>query len=108
MSDQEIEGLAREGVGRVEDAAGGLAGDARLQARGKFDQAAGVVQRTLGDVQGQAERLLGEAQVRSLEARDEVDAFVRRSPWVSVAVAASIGLLAGLALKPRRKVYRIW
>jgi ElaB/YqjD/DUF883 family membrane-anchored ribosome-binding protein len=108
MSDQQIEGLAREGVGRVEDSAGGLVGDAKLQARGKFDQAAGMVQRTLGDAQGQAERLLGEAQVRGQEACDEVDAFVRRSPWVSVAVAAGIGLLAGLALKPRRKVYRIW
>jgi ElaB/YqjD/DUF883 family membrane-anchored ribosome-binding protein len=108
MSDQQIEGLAREGVGRVEDGAGGLVGNAKLQARGKLDQAAGVVQRTLGDAQGQAERLLGEVQVRGQEACDEVDAFVRRSPWVSVAVAAGIGLLAGLALKPRRKIYRIW
>jgi uncharacterized protein YjbJ (UPF0337 family) len=108
MSDQQIEGLAREGVGRVKDSAGALAGDARLQAKGKLDEAAGMIQRTLGDVQGQAERLLDEVQVRGVEARDEVDAFVRRSPWVSVAVAAGIGLLAGLALKPRRKVYRIW
>jgi len=108
MSDQQIEGLAREGVGRVKDSAGGLIGDAKLQAKGKLDEAAGMVQRTLGDVQGQAERLLGEAQARGVEARDEVDAFVRRSPWVSVAIAAGIGLLAGLALKPTRRVYRIW
>ena len=108
MPEQQIEGLVREGLGRVEDCAGGLAGDAGLQARGKLDQAAGVVQRTLGDMQGQAERLLGEAQVKSQVARDEVDAFVRRSPWVSVAVAAGIGLLVGFALKPQRRVYRIW
>jgi ElaB/YqjD/DUF883 family membrane-anchored ribosome-binding protein len=108
MPEQQIEGLVREGLGRVEDSAGGLVGDARLQARGKLDQAAGMVQRTLGDVQGQAERLLGEAQVKGKEARDEMDALVRRSPWVAVAVAAGIGLLAGLVLKPRRKVYRIW
>jgi ElaB/YqjD/DUF883 family membrane-anchored ribosome-binding protein len=108
MSDQQIEGLAREGLGRIEDGAGGLVGDADLQAKGKLDQAAGMIQRTLGDVQDHAERLFGEVQVRSLEAGDEVDAFVRRSPWVSVAVAAGIGVLAGLALKPRRKVYRIW
>ena len=109
MSDQKIEGLAREGRGRVEDGAGGFFGDVALQARGKLDEAAGAIQRTLGDVQGQAGRLMGEAQARSVEARDEVDAFVRRSPWVSVAIAAGIGLLAGLALKPSRKVYRrLW
>ena len=108
MAEQQIEGLAREGLGRIEDGAGGLVGNAKLQARGKLDQAAGAIQRTLGDVQGQAERLFGEAQTKSLEARDEVDAFVHRSPWVAVAVAAGIGLLAGLLLKPQRKVYRIW
>ena len=108
MAEQQIEGMAREGLGRVKDSAGALVGDAALQAKGKFDEAAGMIQRTLGDVQGQAERLLGEAQARGVEARDEVDAFVRRSPWISVAIAAGIGLLAGLTLKPRRKVYRIW
>jgi ElaB/YqjD/DUF883 family membrane-anchored ribosome-binding protein len=106
MSDQQIEGLAREGAGRVKDGAGGLVGDAALQARGKIDEAVGAIQRTLGDVQGQAGRLAGEAQARGQDAYDEVDAFVRRSPWVSVAIAAGIGLVAGLALKPSRKVYR--
>jgi len=108
MSDQQIEGLAREGVGRVKDSAGGLIGDARLQAKGKVDEAVGAVQRTFGDVQDQAGRLFGEAQARGVEARDEVDAFVRRSPWVAVAIAAGIGIAAGLALKPSRRVYRIW
>jgi ElaB/YqjD/DUF883 family membrane-anchored ribosome-binding protein len=108
MSDQQIEGLAREGVGRIKDSAGALLGDATLQAKGKFEEAVGAVQRTLGDVQGEAERLFGEAQVRGAEARDEVDAFVRRSPWISVAIAAGIGLAVGLALKPSRRIYRIW
>lgn len=109
MSDQQIEGLAREGVGRVKDSAGGLVGDAALQARGKLDEAVGAVQRTLGDVQGQAGRLAGEAQMRGQEAYDEVDAFVRRSPWIAVAIAAGVGLAAGFALRPSRKVYRrLW
>jgi ElaB/YqjD/DUF883 family membrane-anchored ribosome-binding protein len=108
MPEQQIEGLAREGLGRIEDGAGALAGDTRLQMKGKLDEAAGAIQRSLGDVQGQAERLLGEAQVRGQQAGDEVDAFVRRSPWISVAIAVGIGLLVGLALKPTRKVYRIW
>lgn len=109
MAEQQFEGLAREGLGRVEDSAGGFVGDAGLQAKGKLNEAAGAIQRTVGDVQAQAERLLGEAQVLGRDACDEVDAFVRRRPWVSIAVAAGIGLLAGLALKPSRRVYRrIW
>jgi ElaB/YqjD/DUF883 family membrane-anchored ribosome-binding protein len=108
MSDQQIEGGAREGVGRVQDAAGGLAGDAALQAKGKVNEAAGAIQRTLGEVQDRAGRLAGDAQAMSLDAYDEVDAFVRRSPWISVAVAAGVGLLAGLALKPTRVYRRLW
>ena len=109
MTEQQIEGLAKEGVGRVKDAAGGLVGDAGLQARGKLDQAAGVVQRTFGDVQDRAERLVGDAHVMGQDAVDEVDAFVHRSPWIAIAVAAGVGLLAGLALKPSRTVYRrLW
>lgn len=108
MAEQQFEGLAREGLGRVEDGAGGLLGDAGLQAKGKLNEAAGAVQRALGDVQAGAGRLIGDAQALGQDAGDEVDAFVRRSPWVSVAIAAGIGLLAGLALKPSRRVYRIW
>ncbi len=109
MTEQQIEGLAREGLGRIEDGAGGLVGDAKLQAKGKIDQAAGVVQRTLGDVQDRAERLVGEAQVMGHDAVDGVDAFVHRSPWIAVAIAAGVGMLAGLALQPSRTVYRrLW
>lgn len=106
MAEQQIEGVAREGLGRIEDGAGGLVGDARLQARGKLDEAAGAIQRTWGDVQDRAGRLAGEARGMGQDAYDEVDAFVRRSPWVSVAIAAGVGLLAGLALRPARTVYR--
>jgi ElaB/YqjD/DUF883 family membrane-anchored ribosome-binding protein len=109
MAEQKIEGLAREGLGHIEDGAGGLLGDAALQARGKLDQATGAIQRGWGEVQDQAGRLAGEARGMSLDAYDEVDAFVRREPWISVAVAAGIGLLAGLALRPPRTVYRrLW
>jgi ElaB/YqjD/DUF883 family membrane-anchored ribosome-binding protein len=109
MTEQQFEGLAKEGLGRIEDGAGGVIGDARLQARGKFDEAVGAIERTLGDVQGQAEQLIADAQARGQDAYDEVDAFVRRSPWIAVAIAAGIGLAAGLALKPSRTVYRrLW
>jgi ElaB/YqjD/DUF883 family membrane-anchored ribosome-binding protein len=108
MSDEEIEGLAKEGVGRVQNGVGGIAGDAALQAKGKLNEAAGAIQRTWGEVQDRAGRLAGDAQSMSVDAYDEVDAFVRRAPWVSVAIAAGVGLLAGLALKPSRVYRRLW
>ncbi|HEY4029368.1 MAG TPA: hypothetical protein VGM25_03415 [Caulobacteraceae bacterium] len=109
MVEEQIEGLAREGLGHVEDGVGGFVGDTGLQARGKLDQATGAIQRTWGEVQDQAERLAGEARGMTLDAYDEVDAFVRREPWICIAVAAGVGLLAGLALRPPRTVYRrLW
>ncbi len=109
MAENTIEGLAREGLGRIEDGAGGIAGDAGLQAKGKLNEAAGKVQRAWGDVQDQAGRLAGEARGMSLDAYDEVDGFVRREPWIAIAIAAGVGLLAGLALRPPRTVYRrLW
>ncbi len=41
MNEDEIKGVARDAVGKVKDAAGGLTGDASLQAEGKIDQAGG-------------------------------------------------------------------
>ena len=41
MNEDEIKGVARDAVGKVKDAAGGLTGDAGLQAEGKIDQAGG-------------------------------------------------------------------
>ena len=109
MADQEFEGLAREGLGRIEDGAGAFVGDAALQARGKLNEAAGAIERRLGEAQAQAGRLVEDAQSWGEQACEEVDGFVRRSPWMSVAIAAGIGLAAGLALKPGRPVYRrLW
>ena len=109
MAEQEFEGLAREGLGRIEDSAGGFVGDAALQGKGKLNEAAGAIERRLGEAQAQADRLVEDARLWGEQARDEVDGFVRRSPWISVAIAAGVGLAAGLALKPARTVYRrLW
>ena len=50
MSDEQIYGATRNGLGHLQDAAGGLTGDDRLQARGKLNRAAGSLQSALGKV----------------------------------------------------------
>jgi uncharacterized protein YjbJ (UPF0337 family) len=44
-----VEGTVEEAVGKVEEAIGGVSGDARTQAEGKGHKAAGTVKRTYGE-----------------------------------------------------------
>jgi uncharacterized protein YjbJ (UPF0337 family) len=44
----QLTGLAKQAKGRVEAAAGELAGSSRLKVKGAADQAAGVVQKRIG------------------------------------------------------------
>ncbi|WP_020174887.1 CsbD family protein [Methyloferula stellata] len=54
MDKDRIEGLARETKGAVKDAAGKVTGDAKLQAEGKADKAAGKVQNAVGGMKDAA------------------------------------------------------
>ena len=53
MNEDEIKGTARDAMGKVKDAAGGLTGDTGTQAEGKMDQAAGKVQGQYGSAKEQ-------------------------------------------------------
>lgn len=77
MADNEFEGAARELGGKVQDAIGGVTGDAATQARGKFNQAAGQAQKTFGT------------------AIDEIIANAKEKPLAAVAVVAGVSFLAG-------------
>ncbi len=81
MDENEIEGAARELGGRVQDAVGGLTGDARIQAKGKWNQAAGSAQRTLGT------------------AADELRENVIEKPLSALALVAGVSFLAGFLLR---------
>ncbi len=48
MDENEIKGAAQEFVGEVEDVVGKITGDAKTQAEGKWDKAAGRAQKTFG------------------------------------------------------------
>jgi uncharacterized protein YjbJ (UPF0337 family) len=50
MNTDHIQGAADKTKGTVEDAAGKVTGDAKLQAEGKFDKAKGAARSAIGDV----------------------------------------------------------
>ncbi len=83
MKDQ-IQGGAREFGGRVKDAAGGLAGDSKTQAEGKYDQVAGQVQQKYGAAKDAAS-----------DGIDTLSEQVRQQPLVALLVAGAIGWVLG-------------
>jgi uncharacterized protein YjbJ (UPF0337 family) len=72
VDENEIEGGIREIGGRVQDAVGGLTGDASTQAAGKWNQVAGQAQRTFG------------------EAADEVRQSVTSKPLTALALVGAV------------------
>jgi ElaB/YqjD/DUF883 family membrane-anchored ribosome-binding protein len=61
-----------------------------MQARGKFDEAAGVLQEKAGEVREQAHDLPG-----------EIVSFTRARPLTALGVTLGAGLLAGLLMRGR-------
>jgi uncharacterized protein YjbJ (UPF0337 family) len=49
VDENQFEGAARDLGGKVQDAVGGLTGDASTQANGKLNQFSGKAQKTFGD-----------------------------------------------------------
>ena len=88
MTDDRIEGGVKKGVGKVEDAWGGLTGDAGTQAKGKANQASGSVQ----DVVGQAKE-------RAQDAYGAVESYAKEQPTMALAVALGVGVILGFALR---------
>jgi uncharacterized protein YjbJ (UPF0337 family) len=99
MVKDQFEGVATEGVGRVESAFGELTGDGRAQVKGKLKQARGVAQRTYGEIRDRA----GDALTRTRESgRDVYDSTIdqlRANPLLGVAAGVAFGLLLGLAMR---------
>jgi uncharacterized protein YjbJ (UPF0337 family) len=53
MNETEIEGIAKDAIGKVKDGVGGLTGDTSLQIEGKMDQATGKLQGKIGEIKDQ-------------------------------------------------------
>lgn len=73
VDENRVSGVARDAFGRVQEAAGNLTGDSRMQARGMYNQA-----------QGSAENMLG-----------QLGDCIREQPLTSVLIGAGIGYVLG-------------
>lgn len=114
MSEDRIEGGVRQGVGRVQDAVGGLTGSDGVQAKGKVNEAAGSVQNAYGqvkdkaqDVAGQvkdkAQDVAGQARERAQDLLGEVEDYVRAQPLQALAGGIGVGVILGLLLRGNGK-----
>ncbi len=83
MDENKVEGTFRTAGGRVQDAVGGLTGDAAMQARGKVSQVAGEAQQVYGD---------------SIE---RIKDFTVDQPGKALAAALGLGVIIGFALRSR-------
>jgi uncharacterized protein YjbJ (UPF0337 family) len=87
MTDDRIEGGLKRGFGHLQDAVGGLTGDARTQVQGKFNEAAGSAQDAIGQVSDIARGLWDEAQ-----------SYTKKNPRTALAITLGIGVVLGLTL----------
>ncbi len=90
MDENRIEGAVKEGVGRVQDAFGGSFGDEGIQAKGKFNEAAGGLQNVYGQIVDRAKDIF-----------DDAADMIERQPYAAAGAAALLGLLAGLLIATR-------
>jgi uncharacterized protein YjbJ (UPF0337 family) len=120
MDKDRIAGTAKDFVGKVEGAAGELAGDARTQASGKAREAAGAVQNLYGQAKDAA-REAGEAASNFAKDAYEnsgetfqsgtkaVAKTVRDNPIGSLLIAGGIGFaLAMMMSRPARRPPPRW
>lgn len=84
MVEDQVEGTAKEYMGKAQDAAGDMLGDSNTQIKGKMNEAAGKLQSAYGDVADQAGDIAAELGDR-----------IKSQPLVAVLIAGGLGYLLG-------------
>lgn len=117
MTENQVEGAARNVGGKVESAVGSVTGDTKSKVEGKVDQVAGKAQRAYGDakdavqdaaedagstlsgvtkkVTEQASQLGGQAYEQGTAAAKYVGDYVRNEPVAVMLGVAALGMLVG-------------
>jgi uncharacterized protein YjbJ (UPF0337 family) len=105
MSEDQIRGAATDGLGHLQDVAGGLVGDDKLQLKGKLNRAKGAAQQAYGKVKGKAAEAKAKADVAYARAKrsargsvNDLEGRARENPLAAMGAAAAVGLLVGLIL----------
>jgi ElaB/YqjD/DUF883 family membrane-anchored ribosome-binding protein len=102
MTDDRIEGAGRTGLGRIQDAAGGLIGDNATQAKGKLNEIAGKAQSTVGNIKAKAADGLHQARDKAEDTYGQVDRILRDQPLLGIGVGLALGAAIGLLLASAR------
>lgn len=84
MVEDQVEGTAKEYMGKAQSAAGDMLGDSNTQVKGKMNEAAGKLQSAYGDVADQAGDIAAELGER-----------IKSQPLVAVLIAGGLGYLLG-------------
>jgi uncharacterized protein YjbJ (UPF0337 family) len=95
MNEDRIEGSARIVGGKVQEAAGRLAGDAKTRVEGEVNQAAGRAQDLFGQARDAATDAVGVIEDGAETIEDAVRDFVETKPYTTAAIALGIGWLIG-------------
>ena len=113
MGPDELEGQIKNGMGKVEEAAGEVLGDPGLKLRGEARQFEGSAEEALGVAKKKIEQTARKAKAIVANATDQaaetyatlrqqaqdihatVDPFVRQKPYAAIVLAALAGLILG-------------
>ena len=104
MSDDQIEAATKQGVGKVEGAAGGLVGDDKLKAKGEANQVSGTIQDAVGKAKDLAQDSYGKVKDAVQGGAGQVHGFVQDKPYAALGCAAVGGLILGLLLRRGHKI----
>jgi uncharacterized protein YjbJ (UPF0337 family) len=100
MDENRIAGTARNLGGKVEEGIGRVTGDARTQAQGIANQAAGAAQ----DLYGQARDSAADAAVAARDTAASLEKWLRRTvetqPYTTAMVALGLGWFLGRMHRP--------
>jgi uncharacterized protein YjbJ (UPF0337 family) len=95
MNEDRVVGNARNLGGKAQEGFGRVVGDAKMQAEGLANQAAGAAQ----DLYGQAKDAAAEAgaavRQSAIEAEDFIRQCIEKRPYTTALVAVGIGWLIG-------------
>jgi uncharacterized protein YjbJ (UPF0337 family) len=101
MDEDRIKGTVNDLAGKAKDAVGGLTGDTRTQAEGKYDQAYGQTQRAFGQAKDAASDLAQDAQQTVASIGQQLDSVLKDQPVTALLAAVSVGYVLALLIHRR-------
>jgi uncharacterized protein YjbJ (UPF0337 family) len=95
MDENRITGTARNVGGKVQEAAGKLTGDAKLQAQGAANQAAGDIEELYGQAKDAAADVAQSVQQGAKVADDLFRRVIEERPYTTAVAALALGWVIG-------------